>query len=64
MDNLEQKIDELVALANDLKNENAVLHDRESNLMKERGLLLAKSDKARTQVERMIIRLKALNAEA
>jgi cell division protein ZapB len=63
MDNLEEKIDELVTLANDLKHENTVLRDRESDLMKERSLLLEKNDKARTRVERMIIRLKALNAE-
>lgn len=63
MDNLEEKIDELVELANDLKRENSVLHERESRLIKERSLLLEKNDKARTRVERMIIRLKALNSE-
>ena len=60
---LEQKIDQLVALAKQLQRENAALRDRESGLMRERGQLLEKNEQARNRVESMIARLKALNPE-
>lgn len=60
---LEEKIDQLVALAKQLQRENTALRDRESGLMRERGQLLEKNEQARNRVESMIARLKALNPE-
>ena len=63
MDSLEQKIDQLVELADRLQQENTALRDRESGLVRERGKLLEKNEQARSRVESMIARLKALNPE-
>lgn len=63
MGSLEQKIDQLVELSGRLQKENAALRDREGNLLRERGRLLEKNEQARSRVERMIARLKALNPE-
>ncbi len=63
MASLEQKIDQLVELSGRLQKENAALRDREGNLLRERGRLLEKNEQARSRVERMIARLKALNPE-
>ena len=63
MDGLEQKINQLVELADQLQRENIALRDRESGLMRERGELLEKNEQARNRVERMIARLKTLNTE-
>lgn len=60
---LEQKIDQLVELASRLQKENAALRERESGLVRERGQLLERNEQARTRVENMITRLKALNPE-
>ncbi|HAD08674.1 MAG TPA: TIGR02449 family protein [Porticoccaceae bacterium] len=62
-DSLERKIDQLVELASRLQEENAALRERESGLVRERGQLLEKNEQARTRVENMINRLKALNPE-
>ncbi|RLA47301.1 MAG: TIGR02449 family protein [Gammaproteobacteria bacterium] len=63
MANLEQKIDQLVELANRLKQENISLQERESDLLRERGELFEKNEQARHRVERMITRLKNLAPE-
>ena len=64
LSDLEQKIDQLVELSERLKKENTGLRQRESNLLKEKGQLMEKTEHARSRVESMITRLKALNPEA
>ena len=60
---LEGKIDQLVALSDHLRSENGSLKEREAGLMKERTVLIEKNEMARTKVESMITRLKALGPE-
>lgn len=60
---LEGKIDQLVALSDQLRSENGSLKEREAGLMKERTVLIEKNEMARTKVESMITRLKALGPE-
>ncbi|MDF1831443.1 MAG: TIGR02449 family protein [Porticoccaceae bacterium] len=63
LSNLENKIDQLVALSERLQKENAGLRQRELNLLKEKGQLMEKTEQARSRVESMITRLKTLNPE-
>jgi len=58
--NLEARIDELVRSMNDLAEENRALRDQQGNLMAERAALIEKSELARSRVEAMIARLKAM----
>ncbi len=58
--NLETRIDELVRSVNDLAEENRALRDQQGNLMAERAALIEKSELARSRVEAMIARLKAM----
>lgn len=58
--NLEARIDELVRSLNDLAEENRALRDQQGNLMAERAALIEKSELARSRVEAMIARLKAM----
>ncbi len=60
---LEQRIDQLIAICQRLRQENAVLREREGRLLRERGKLLEKNEQARVRVENMISRLKALSLE-
>lgn len=57
---LENRVDELVAMGNRLKQENARLRDENGHLLAERSKLLSNRDKVRMQVEAMINRLKAM----
>ena len=61
---MEQKIDRLINLCARLQTENQSLRNREHNLLKERGKLLEKNEMARSRVENMIYRLKALDSES
>jgi len=63
LSDLENKIDQLVELSERLQKENAGLRQRESSLLKEKGQLMEKTEQARSRVESMITRLKALNHE-
>ena len=60
---LEKKIDQLVELSQHLQKENASLQLSKTDLLKERGELLENNEQARSRIEGMITRLKALNAE-
>ena len=62
-DTFEQKLDQLIATCQQLKRENAVLRERESGLIGERGQLLEKNEMARKQIKDMINRLRSLSAE-
>jgi cell division protein ZapB len=60
---LEQRIEELVSISARLRRENQALHVREHKLMEERADLLKKNDIAKSKVEAIISRLKSLEQE-
>jgi cell division protein ZapB len=55
-----QRVDQLIALAQRLAEENRSLRTSQEQLMTERANLLAKNEQARSRVEAMINRLKSL----
>jgi cell division protein ZapB len=57
---LELRIDELLTLVTQLKEENRALRQRQETLMSERAGLLQKNEQVRARVEAMIGRLKAM----
>ena len=59
---LADKIDDLIALCDRLKLENAALREQRGTLAEERAVLLEKNELARTRVEAMINRLKAMES--
>ena len=61
--NLEQKIDELIELCDKLKDENILLKNRQDLLVEERARLIEKTELAKSRVESMLIRLKAMEQE-
>ena len=60
---LEQRVEELLGLSAQLRQENQVLQSREVKLLEERAELLKKNDMARAKVEAIITRLKSLEQE-
>lgn len=61
--NFEQKLDQLIATCQQLKEENTVLREREADLAGERIELLQKNEMARNQIKTMITRLQNLSSE-
>ena len=57
---LERRLDELVVICNQLKEENRSLKDRKDSLIADRATLLQKNEQVRARVEAMISRLKAM----
>ena len=57
---LERRVDELVVITSQLKEENQSLKQRQDNLIAERATLLQKNEQVRARVEAMIGRLKAM----
>ena len=57
---LEGRLDELVVITNQLKEENQSLKQRQDSLIAERANLLQKNEQVRARVEAMIGRLKAM----
>jgi cell division protein ZapB len=57
---LEARVDELINAISNLSNENRALLNQQSNLVAERAALIEKSELARSRVESMIARLKAM----
>ena len=57
---LEQKIDELIALCNELNRENQALKADNAGWQQERQDLIDKNELARTKVEAMIDRLRTM----
>ena len=55
-----QRVDQLIALAQRLADENRSLRTSQEQLMAERANLMAKNEQARSRVEAMIHRLKSL----
>lgn len=60
---LEQRVEELLSLSARLRQENEMLSSREGKLLEERADLLKKNDVARAKVEAIITRLKSLEQE-
>jgi cell division protein ZapB len=60
---LDDKVDELIRLCNDMKKENQLLRDRENQLRHEKETLLSKQQVARVRLEKVLRRLKSLEAE-
>ena len=60
---LEHQVDQLIYRCQQLEQENRSLRSQENAWRKERGRLIEKNEVARTRVEAMIERLKALEQE-
>jgi cell division protein ZapB len=60
LERLERRLDELVVITNQLKEENRSLRQRQDTLIAERATLLQKNEQVRARVESMIGRLKAM----
>ncbi len=58
--NLECRVDELIELCRQLKNENQSLREQQQSLVGERASLMEKNELARSRIETMIMRLKAM----
>ena len=61
---LETRVDELINAISNLSDENRALLNQQSNLMAERAALIEKSELARSRVESMIARLKAMEVNS
>ena len=57
---LEQRVEDLIRACSTLKDENDTLRQKQGHLMTERAELIEKTELARTRVEAMITRLKAM----
>lgn len=64
MNNIEDKLDELIRLCARLEKENATLKAKEDSWEQERKRLIEKNEIARTRVEAMIKHLKNLEIES
>ena len=60
---LETRVDDLIKAVERLQQENKTLRDSQTNLMSERNQLVEKTELARTRVEAMIEKLKAMENE-
>ncbi|MFA5921587.1 MAG: TIGR02449 family protein [Methylococcaceae bacterium] len=58
--NFEDKLDQLIDRYHTVKNENSSLKIKQETLVQEKAQLLEKTNLARTRVEAMITRLKAM----
>ena len=61
---LESRVDELIHRLNAVKGENISLRESQSALITERARLIEKTELARTRVEGMITRLKAMESDS
>jgi cell division protein ZapB len=60
---LEQKVDDLLHVSRRAREENMLLKSQQSAWLSERAQLTEKTDFARTRIEKMMERLKELDAE-
>jgi cell division protein ZapB len=60
---LENRIDELITICDQLKNENTVLRERQEIMSKERERLIEKADLAKVRVETILNRLKTMESQ-
>jgi cell division protein ZapB len=61
---LGKRLDELVVICNQLKEENRSLKERQDLLIADRATLLQKNEQVRARVEAMIGRLKAMETSS
>ena len=61
---IEKRVEELVSICNQLKEENRSLRQRQESLVAEKAGLLHKNDLVRGRVEAMIERLKSMEHSA
>jgi cell division protein ZapB len=64
LERLEKRLDDLVIICGQLKEENRSLRQRQDALIAERANLLQKSEQVRARVEAMVGRLKAMEHSA
>ena len=64
LNNLENKLDQLINLCQRLEKENQSLRAKETDWARERTRLIEKNELARTRVEAMIARLKGLETQS
>ena len=57
---LETRVDELINTVDKLTSENTALKSQQNNLVTERAVLIEKTEQARTRIESMISRLRAM----
>ncbi|MCL4721863.1 MAG: TIGR02449 family protein [Gammaproteobacteria bacterium] len=60
LERLERRLDELVVITGQLKEENRSLRQRQDALIAERATLLQKNEQVRARVEAIVGRLKAM----
>ena len=60
---LENRIDELITICDQLKNENTVLRERQEIMSKERERLIEKADLAKVRVEAILKRLRTMESQ-
>ena len=61
---LEARVDELIRTVSQLKTENSALRNQQENLVNERAILIEKTEQARTRIESMISRLRAMETRS
>ena len=61
---LEARVDELIKTVGQLKSENSALRNQQESLVNERAILIEKTEQARTRIESMISRLRAMETRA
>ena len=60
-DSLKEKVDDLIKVCSDMKLKNQILKASENNWQAERRELLEKNKEAKSKLESILIRLKAMN---
>ncbi len=63
IDNLERRIDELIALCDELEKKQSAMDSDRETWLQERTRLLEKNELAKTKIEAMIMRLKSLEQD-
>lgn len=61
---LETRVDELIKTVEELKTENSALKNQQESLVNERAVLIEKTEQARTRIESMIGRLRAMETRS
>ncbi|MBI2969299.1 MAG: TIGR02449 family protein [Gammaproteobacteria bacterium] len=61
---LEARVDDLIRTVEHLKTENTALRSQQDNLINERAALIEKTEQARTRIESMISRLRAMETRS
>ena len=60
-DSLKEKVDDLIKVCSEMKLKNQILQASENNWQAERRQLLEKNKEAKSKLESILIRLKAMN---